>query len=821
MSTQSFLHPSGAEGKKVSSGVSVILRQLSVVFLIISCGLFPILFIPSGFVSLGAGKTALLMGAVSLSIIFYIFSILKDGIFSFRLPLPIIGLWIISGISILSAVFSGDFRDSFFGNNLEVYTALFSVIVAIVASAMGIFSKGKSILNLYIVMIGSGIILSLFHIVRLLAGPETLSFGLWNSATFSPFGGWNALAIFYGLVILLSVLALRQLSLTTVGKYLILGGVGLSLLMLSVINFTTIWWVLGIVGLLSLSNIVFGSFWKKTNTKEGGVNFREYTIAVIAVLVFSMLFIVAGNRIGGFINNQLGVAFIEVRPSAAATLSLGKEVFSTNPLLGFGSNRFTDAWRQHKDISINQTVFWNSQFEAGYSYVFTSIINTGLLGLLSWFFFFGAFLLYGYRFLINDTKTDNLWQFIGLSSFVSSAYFWLISIVYTSPSTVVILAAITTGIFMVAYTKTIPGQIFNLSSEKNRISGFILVGLSIFAIVGLVYGMFVVVKQNYAVYEFNKAVSTIKEGDTLVVIEAKIAKAFDAFPNDVFAREIAFYRWSEMRGLLGVQEPTTEQQQAFSDSVTRAIQAGQLAVNLDPTDPYNHQLLGQIYSVLAIVGVEGASEKAIESYENAKILDPQNPMFDLLKADLEIQLGNKDSARISAENAVVLKPNYTEALFFLAQMDINEGNLDRAISIVTGVAQLEPQNPARRYQLGILLASSNRLDESISAFEQAVVLDPQYANARYFLALGYAEKGLNDKAIEQLNIVKQLNSSNNVVDEIIKQLETTGSVSTDLSSQSMIDERDSESGNVTNRDLESDLVTSSNPLQQEETVILE
>lgn len=820
MST-SFLHP---KAKTIASEKKPdYLQQIARSLLIAAFGLLPILFIPSIYLPFVAGKTLIAGTAVTLAILAYTLSLLKEGSFSFKIPLPIIGLWLVALATVLSAIFSGDFRDSFFGDGLESYTAIFALLMAITASSMGIFAKGQSaIIKLYMVLIGSSLLLSIFHVTRLIFGPEVLSFGIWHSATTSPVGSWNGLAILYGLVVVLSILALQQLPVTKHGRYIIMATVIFSLLMLGFINFSIVWWILGLVGgLVTLYNVT-KHFWKNGSDKGEG---KHSLITSAIVVIFAIIFIVGGAGLGGAISQKLGISFVEVRPSASATVEIGKSVYKSSPLFGVGSNRFADAWRLHKDPSINQTIFWNTPFDTGFSYVFTSIINTGVIGLIAWIFFLVSLIWSGVLFLLKGSELDRFKYFIGLSSLVSSIYFWVLSIVYTPPPAILLLAAVTTGIFLVTYSQTSNLHSFTLSASKNRAFGFILIAVAITMICATSYGVYAAGRQVISVKEFNKITTTIQSGQSIDEIEGSIAKAIDLAANDVFLREIAFYRWSELNSLLSISEPGEKEQTAFSHSAGQAIKAAQLAITLDPTDPYNHQLLGQIYGILAVVGVEGANERALESYNKVKELDPQNPIPYLLEANLSLNQKDTEGARQAAERAVVLKSNYSEALFFLAQLDINEGNVDRAIAIVSGLVQLEPQNPARLYQLGILLASTNRLNDAVSAFEYAVNLDPQYANARYFLALGYVEQGKIDQAIEQLKIVKELNASNSAVDSLINQLQTTGKIPTNLTEQSPVTERDSSSEGVTNQDLENNLVTSSNPVPNntttEETVIVE
>lgn len=811
LNMSSQLHPSSAFTSSVKQSNDY-LRRIAEFLIIVSCGLLPIIFIPSTYLPLSGGKIIFVSIAIALALLAYFLSVLKDGKMSFRLPLPIAGLWLIALVTTVSAFLSGDRYDAFFGNGLDSYTVSFSILMAVIATSMAILDRGQLVIRLYAVLIGSGLLLSLFHVIRFIFGEETLSFGLWNSPTVSPIGSWNGLAIFYGLVIILSLLALIQLPLTRAGKYIISSVVALALFMLAVVNFSSVWWVIAIVtGIIVLHNLV-KNLWKSNKASSDS---PHALIVAVIVLLFSITFLLGGARLGSFITDRLGVEFIEVRPSATATLEIARAVYQDNLWLGSGPNRFADSWRLHKDPSINQTIFWNAQFDSGYSYIFTSIIGNGLLGFLAWTIFLVSLVWSGIRFAFNNnSEKDNFWHFIGLSSLVASIYFWVMNLVYVPPPSILMLTAVTTGIFIMAYARSLMGKSINLSVEKSRSHGLVMIVLVVLIVVGSGYGVYTTVRHMAGVYEFNKAVSTISEGDTLAEIEARIAEAFQLSQNDLFAREIALYRLSEMRALLATEEPNANAEQSFSNAAQLAIQAAQSAVDLDSTDPYNHQVLGQVYAILATVGVEGANERALESFQLAKQYDPHSPVTYLLEAELAIQLKDMAAARTAAENAVILRNNYTEALFLLAQLDIEEGNTERAIAIVNAITQLEPENPARRYQLGILLASFDQLDNAIVSFEKAVELDPQYANARYFLALGYAEKGMVDEAIEQLTVVRDLSEGNSVVDDLIEQLRTTGSLSTPLTSQSPVSERNAEDGNVTEADLENDLVTSSNPVPE-------
>lgn len=797
------------------------LRSVARTLLILAGGLVPLLFIPSTYMPVSGGKTMIVAVLVSLSVLFLILSILREGRLALRLPMPILGLWLVTGVAFASAFLSNDVRDAIFGTMLDSYSAGFILLMAVIATVAFTFVESKqSVIRLYSVLIFSSIVLTLFHCARLLFGPETLSFGFFSAATSSPVGSWNGLAIFYSLVVLISLIALQQLPLSRAGRWIAIGVVMLSLCMLAVINFSASWWVLAVVsGVITLHQLAF-NMWKQEGARvEKESESFDLVMVAIAILVVSIVFLVGGARLGGVISDRLGVNFIEVRPSAGATIDIAKATLADNLLLGSGPNRFADVWRVHKDPSINETLFWNVPFDSGYSYLLTSFINNGLLGIVAWLIFFAGMAWAGFRFLFTVSVSEHLdrfWYFIGLSSLVASVYFWVISALYVPPPSVLLLAALTSGVFIAAYARAVPARAWKLSAIDYRTHGLVLIVLSVATVSATGYALYSSSLQMFSTYQFNKVVSTVAEGDSLESIDNRIASAFSVANNDVFARQIAFNQWSQMRALLSNAEATEADKQSFQNAAARGIEAAQLSVNLDPTEPLNHQLLGQIYAILAVVEVEGAADRARESFGTAKMYDPKNPLIPLLEADLAIQRKDTAAARLLAEEAVKLKSNFTEALFMLAQLDINDGDVNSAITIVNGVVQLEPQNAARRYQLGVLLAGAGRLDEAIVAFEQAVALDSQYANAHYYLGLAYAEKGRAEDAIRHLTIVRNLSESNAAVDTLITQLKENGRLDTSLTGGQPVSDRDPSQGEVTSADLETNLVTSSNPIPANE-----
>src|SRR5690606_12638498 len=180
----SLFHPnsSGQNKDKLAEG----LRSAARYILIIVAGLIPIIFIPSIYMPFAAGKTVIFSIAVALATLFLVLSVLRDGSLTLRIPLALLGAWLIAIATLASALLSGDVRDSLFGDALDSYTAFFALLTALIMTLCLSFAGSRaSIIKLYGVLIGSALVLTLFHLARLVFGPETLSFSLFNGATAS------------------------------------------------------------------------------------------------------------------------------------------------------------------------------------------------------------------------------------------------------------------------------------------------------------------------------------------------------------------------------------------------------------------------------------------------------------------------------------------------------------------------------------------------------------------------------------------------------------------------------------------------------------
>ncbi len=763
-----------AQNSNSEDRIETALLAISRNIMVVVFGIVPLFFIPLPFIPFDYGKTVFVVAGVFLAIVFFSLSVLRSGRVQIAGPIALWGLWLAVISALVSSFLSGDMRDAFIGDDFGVHTSAFILLLGLIATATVIIGQTKTtIMRLYMLLAGSALVLGGFHVIRFFAGPEFLSLGIFAESVSTPIGGWNDLGLFFGLSILLSLVALEQLPLTKWGKALFGAVIILALAVLAVVNFTAVWIVLGLVSLVMLMyGLTKDRFAEKTLSFEGKKNALSLESIVLSTVVFivSLMFIIGGSTAGNMISRMTGISYLEVRPSVEATIDIGRSVYAENALVGIGTNKFADAWRLYKDPSINETVFWSTDFRGASGYIPTLFVTTGIFGVIAWILFFGLFLVAGLRMLFKAVHVDKFWYFFGTSSFVGAVYLWGMSFVYVPGVTLLLLAGLFTSITFVAYSTLLSTRTFAVSIAHNKRAGFALVGVVMLVIVASTSALYFVGRQYASVHTYGSGLYAAQTGENLEVVEGRIASAYAIAQNDVYALQLASYQLSKINALLGVPELTTEQEQELQASIQNGINAGQIAVDQDPTEPANRTLLGSIYSVLASASVEGAGDRAREMFTSAQQYDPTNPIYPLLLAQLASRTGDLEGARTAVLDAIRLKSNYTDALFFLTQLDIAEGKTADAVATTRAILSLEPNNPARYYQLGVLLSAINEIDSAITAFEQAVARDTNYANARYFLALAYAQNGNTEGALEQLQAVLALNPGNAEVTSLIERL---------------------------------------------------
>jgi tetratricopeptide (TPR) repeat protein len=756
MFTTSEAHPQAKPSRL--DGISFIILQ-AILFLT------PIFFVPMLSVPFQVGKSAFLIYGVIALLLLWLVARLKDGLFAVPKSLFYASAGLLAVVYSIAGLLSGNKAVSFAGQGFEVGTVAFLVPSLILFALVPLILRSKErIFYSYATLLASFFVVGVFHVIRIVFGADVLSFGMFSGATANLIGRWSDVGVFFGLATIISLITLEKVVLNRLFKVLVNVCFALSLAMIAVVNFSVIWVMLAIVSLvLFVYQFSFG--------KRDGSSVRAMPYYALITLVISVFFVFVGARVGGMISDALGTSQVDVRPSLSATLDVTKGALVENLFFGTGPNRFSSEWLLGKPAGINQTLFWNVDFNYGIGFVPSFAVTSGVVGALAILLMVVLFVLSAGRVLFRDGASP-FSRYLVISSFMGASYLWALSFVSVPSTSIWILTVFISGLFVASLREDGIVSDSSIETLHKPAANFVSVLLVIFCFIGTLYFGYSVATRLIASVYFQKAVvSASLEGD-VDKTEAYLVKAVSIAPSDLYSRAVSQLYLSRIGILLNDSEvEKAEAQRLFQQYLSVAIQASNDAIALDPTNYANHASLGQVFEAVIPLKIEGAYEGAKQAYEEALAVNPANPELYLMLARVEVAKGDNEAARSQIRKALELKGDYSEAVYLLAQIQIAEKNVPEAIRSVEAIATISPSDSGVFFQLGLLYYDQKRYPEAVLAFERAVLINPEYANAKYLLGMSYVQTKETAKALEQFKALQASNPDNADIEAIITDLE--------------------------------------------------
>lgn len=133
-------------------------------------------------------------------------------------------------------------------------------------------------------------------------------------------------------------------------------------------------------------------------------------------------------------------------------------------------------------------------------------------------------------------------------------------------------------------------------------------------------------------------------------------------------------------------------------------------------------------------GQQDRLAEALEWYERALALGPNDAFVHVALGDLQQRLGELDAAQAAYARAVALSPCYLTAQIALGQTSFALGDYKQAVAAFEQAAALDPADPSAQCALGMACYLQQELEQALVAFERAVALDDTALDA--YLGLG-------------------------------------------------------------------------------------
>lgn len=754
------------------------IESISFYLLLATVVLAPIAFWPSQYFAIEATKTFVIGLLTMLSVICVTICALKARQVKLP-PRSIVTIGTLMAASIIaSAISSGHFMKSFFGQGFEVGTGSFliALLVAGLVTAILTARRADRVIVLYVGIFAVYILTWVIQVVKLLGGDSFLTLGILSNATSTLVGNWFSFGIFSAIVAVMSLSAVQILRLSTKMKVSYWVIFAISALALLVVNSSEI---LEMVALVFIGLTIYGT--SQNSRPEGGrmnAFFRRLSWKPLIAAVVALILAWQGVAIVGPIVSKINAGYSELSLPWRLTMDVAAGELKAHPLFGAGPNRFSQSFLAYKPVSINTTDAWGVEFNTGFALIPTYVVTQGAVGGILWALFLIFFGMLGVKSLRGLLRAGGSGEsipeaertyarFVIVSSYAAAALIWLVALVYVPVHAALFMGFLMTGIWLgasVAYGRL---RALEIVSRQGSLSYSVVPVVQVIILIVAVLWGFTFLKNTIALAYFGSGVKSLTAKADPVAADAKFSTALWLNPLDVYWQaksEASISLANKTLTMITATSTTEESTKIVTDAgtmVNDAMKYTNNAITSDPDNYNNYISQARVAELGTVMKMTGSYDTAVKAYTAAIQRNPGNPSLYLSLARLQASQSQLDPAIQTIGAALQVKQNYLDAVYALSQIEAAKGNLNDAATAAAFAVQLNPQNALLHFQLGLLEYNRGNYTSAATAFENAVKLQTNYANAQYFLGLSYARLNKNSEAIgifEQLAVANPDNS---------------------------------------------------------------
>ncbi|MBV9349676.1 MAG: hypothetical protein JO026_02900, partial [Patescibacteria group bacterium] len=469
------------------------------------------------------------------------------------------------------------------------------------------------------------------------------------------------------------------------------------------------------------------------------------------------------------LQNHFSISALEVSPSMKGTLGVLENVYAKRPLVGSGPNTFAEQWFLYRPPETLSSIFWNTEFTTGYSYVATAATTGGAVVALGWLFLLCVFLYTAYRALLSAPGRASQAYTLPIATAFASAFLFAVHLFYNPSESLTLVLFLFLGLFMASLPPDVSRPRSIVFSESPRLGFAATVLMAIGMVLSLVsvYGAGV----TYAASTTEaRALQKSNAGDISGALQ--LAKdAVSLSPEDRYLRTVTSLQLVALNSIVGSGKNDAASQAAFQSGLSQAVQSALAATAADPLSFDNWMSRASVYEAVIPLNIAGASDNAVSALEKARALNPATPEVDYQEATIKAFLKDPAGAKSAALSALSKKADYTPAILLLAQISLGEGNLTDAITALKSAIVLTPNDSSLFYELGLLELQAKEYQSASDAFGQAILITPDYANAKFFLGEADVFLGKNQDALALFTDLQKSNPGNAMLADIITKLQ--------------------------------------------------
>lgn len=195
----------------------------------------------------------------------------------------------------------------------------------------------------------------------------------------------------------------------------------------------------------------------------------------------------------------------------------------------------------------------------------------------------------------------------------------------------------------------------------------------------------------------------------------------------------------------------------------KAIELYEKAITIDPDNVTTYINLGNSYLIT------GNKEGAKKCYLEVIRREPLSVMGHFNLGNTYIALGDIDNAKAEYEEVISIDPQYVNALNNLGNIYKMKGESDKAIEYYEQTISLNPDDAKGYFNLGTIYYSNKKYDKAISNLVIVTALEPRHAKAYYLLSLIYLDQNKYKLALKKYTKAKSLGIKDPALEHKLKE----------------------------------------------------
>ncbi len=681
--------PESVKTKKFPK-VAKVFQKLTFYTILATVFLVPLIFSSKTFDTLELPKQMLLLILVSLSLFFWLASMIFASEFRIKksaLNVAVIILLVSSAISTMGSLspltsFLGFYSR---GSNSLLLTTILVVFFFVCANSIQTRQQFKKLFGTFLISIG---IVSLYALLQSY-GVFVLPSSVTKSKIFNTVGGIENLSAILALVLLISCVIFIQKE----NKFKISAGIlgVLSFILLVGLNVNYIWYgiIAGILGIAIISLLTRSVDYK--------------VLSIPAFILIISIFMIFSQSFGLQLPRE-----IQINRNTAATIV--KATIKDKVLFGSGPETFVYDYSKFRPQEINKEDIWLLRFDKANNEYFQVIAEKGILGLASLAALFIILAVLSATYFIK--AKDSFAKFLSLGLFGVSLFLLINNYFYYNNTAVNFIIFFLLTIAVILRGLEEEAKILSVKSLEARTFGFIIVVLALFGVISTGY---------FGSKIYSADIFYRKGLEKSLALET-IDQAKDNFEKAVALnsyREIYQLNVARVNLILANQEGIKKEDERNVDLIREKVQAaittGQVAINLNLKSVANWESMAVIYRNAGLYAANALPWIEL-CYSNAAELEPTNPYL----------------------------------FNGLGQVYLTSEDYDRAISMFEKAIQLKDDLADPQFNLGLVYRAKKDYSKSKKYFDKVLALQPENEDAKKQLEeIDKLEKGIAIEAEEE------------------------------------------------------------------------